>query len=115
MLEIQTKDCQPNIAILEIKGRITIGRDCQQLEWAVDNLIREKRQRIIFDLAAVTYIDSTGIGIIVMSSGKVKAAGGELRISGAAGHVEQVLKMTNVDRILGVHPTIAAASESFRI
>jgi anti-sigma B factor antagonist len=113
MLEIQTRELPPDIVILEITGRITIGRDCKQLEWATDGLVRENRKKIILDLTGVTHIDSTGVGIIVMSAGQVKNAGGALRVAGASGHVEQVLKMTSVDHILGLHPTMGAAAESF--
>jgi anti-sigma B factor antagonist len=113
MLEIQTKYFTPDIVVLETAGRITIGRDCQHLEWATESLAREKQKKIIFDLAAVTHIDSAGIGIIMMSAGQLKEAGGELRVAGATGHVEQVLKMTNVHQIVGLHPTTAAAAASF--
>ena len=113
MLEIQTKHLQPDIVVLEITGRITIGRECKHLEWAVDSLVREQRKKIIFDLTGVTHIDSTGIGIIMMSAGQVKEAGGELRVAGATGHVEQVLKMTNVHQVIGLHPTTVAAASSF--
>jgi len=113
MLQIQSRELPPDIVVLEIAGRITIGRDCKQLEWATDGLVREKRKKIIFDLTGVTHIDSTGVGIIVMSAGQVKNAGGALRVAGASGHVEQVLKMTSVDHILGLHATTGAAAESF--
>ena len=113
MLEIQTKHLQPDIVVLEITGRITLGRECKQLEWAVDGLVDEGRKKVIFDLTGVTNIDSTGIGIVVMSAGQVKKAGGELRVAGATAHVEQVLKMTNVDQIVGLHPTAAAAAAGF--
>jgi anti-sigma B factor antagonist len=113
MLDIQTKQLQPDIVVLVITGRITIGRDSQHLEWTVGNLVSEQRKKIIFDLTGVTHVDSTGIGIIMMSAGQVKEAGGELRLAGATGHVEEVLKMTNVNQILGLHPTTAAAASSF--
>jgi anti-sigma B factor antagonist len=113
MLEIQTKHLPPDIVVLEIKGRITIGRDCQHLEWATDSLVRENRKKIIFDLTGVTHIDSTGIGIIVMSAGQIKEAGGELRVAGAVEHVEQVLKMTNLDKIVSMNSTVAGAAASF--
>jgi len=113
MLEIQTKHLPPDIVVLEIAGRITIGRECQHLEWATESLVREKQKKIIFDLTGVTHIDSTGVGIIVMSAGQVKEVGGELRVAGAAGHVEQVLKMTNVDQIVRLHSTTAAAAAGF--
>jgi anti-anti-sigma factor len=50
----------------------------------------------------VTHIDSTGIGIIMMSAGQVKQAGKDLGVAGATGHVERVLKMTNVHQVLGL-------------
>jgi anti-anti-sigma regulatory factor len=48
-----------------------------------------------------------------MSSGKLKKADGELRIAGPAAHVEEVLKMTNVNQIVKLHPTTAAAAKDF--
>ena len=113
MLAIQTRDVQPNIVVLELTGRITIGRDCKQLEWAVETLVGEGRTKAILDLTSVTNIDSTGIGIIVMSAGQMKKAGGELRVAGANQHVEKVLKMTNVDQIVALHPTTTAAAAGF--
>ncbi len=113
MLEIQTKHVQADIVVLELKGRITIGRDCKELEWAVEKLVGEGRKKVIFDLSGVTTVDSTGIGIIVMSSGQIKKTGGELRIAGATAHVAEVLKMTNVDQIVILYPTTVAASADF--
>jgi anti-anti-sigma regulatory factor len=48
-----------------------------------------------------------------MSAGQVKKAGGELRLAGANGHVEQALKMTHIDQIVGLHPTTVAAATGF--
>src|SRR5271155_1258259 len=110
MLDIQTKHLQPDIVVLEIKGRITLGGESKQLEWTLEKLVGEGRKKVIFDLTGVTNVDSTGIGIIVMSAGKMKKAGGELRVAGATAHVEDVLKMTNVDQIVVLHPTAAAAA-----
>jgi anti-sigma B factor antagonist len=114
MLEIQTRQLPPDIVVVEITGRITIGRECKQVEWAVDTLVREKQEKkIIFDLAGVTHLDSTGVGIIVMSAGVVKQAGGQLRLAGANKHIEQVLKVTSIDKLVAWHPTVDEAAASF--
>jgi anti-anti-sigma factor len=113
MLEIQTKRLPPDIVVLEITGRITIGRECKQLEWATDTLVREqKEKKIIFDLTGVTHMDSTGVGIIVMSAGIVKEAGGQLRLAGANPHIETVFKVTSMDKIVSWTPTVAEAAAS---
>jgi hypothetical protein len=46
MLEIQTKNVQPDIIVLELTGRITIGRHCKELEWAAENLVGEGRKNL---------------------------------------------------------------------
>jgi anti-sigma B factor antagonist len=113
MLEIQTKQLPPDIVVLEITGKITIGRDCQHLEWTTESLVKEKRKKIIFDLTNVTHIDSTGIGIIVTSAGQVKEAGGELRLAGVNSHVEHILKMTNIDKVVAWKPNVTEAAVGF--
>jgi anti-sigma B factor antagonist len=84
------------------------------LEWATENLAREKKEKkVIFDLTGVTHLDSTGIGIIVMSAGQMKEAGGELRLAGPNEHVEQVLKLTSIDKLVTWTPTVKEAALAF--
>jgi len=112
-LSIQTKHVEPEIVVLEMTGKITMGNDCREVEWTTNRLVGESRKKIIFDLSGVTHVDSTGIGIIVMVAAQMKKAGGGLRLAGANEHIEQVLRMTNVDQIVGLHPTAAAAATGF--
>ena len=113
LLTITKKAIEPDIAVLEMKGRIMLGRDCQEVEWKLDELLRDNSRKVIFDLTGVNHIDSTGIGIVVMCSGKVRKTGGELRVAGASGVVEQVLKLTKVDQIVGFYSTVEAAAHNF--
>jgi len=112
-LTIQTKEMQPDITVLELAGKITMGNDCRQVEWTAKKLVDESRKKVIFDLAGITHVDSTGIGIIVAVAGQMRSAGGELRVAGANQHVEQILKMTAVDQIVKMHPTTGAAAVGF--
>jgi anti-sigma B factor antagonist len=112
-LSIQTKHLDPDIVVLEMTGRITMGNDCRQVEWTTNTLVNESRTRIIFDLSGISHVDSTGIGIIVTVAGQMRQAGGELRIAGANEHVQKILKMTNVDQIVKLDANAGAAAASF--
>jgi anti-sigma B factor antagonist len=112
-LTIQTKHVEPEIVVLEMTGKITMGNDCREVEWTTNRLVGENQKKIIFDLSGVTHVDSTGIGIIVMVAAQMKKAGGGLRLAGANEHIAQVLRMTNVDQIVGLHPTAVAAATGF--
>ena len=112
-LTIQTRNVEPDIVVLELLGRITMGNDCRQVEWTAKKLVDVSRKKVIFDLSGITHVDSTGIGIIVTVAGQMRKAGGELRVAGAHQHVEQILRMTAVDHIVGLHPTAGAAAAGF--
>jgi anti-sigma B factor antagonist len=113
MLEIQTRHLPPDIVVLEITGRITIGKECKQLESAVDSLRENQERKIILDLSGVTHLDSTGVGLIMMSAGQLKQAGGELRLAGANKHIEHLLKVTGIDKLVPWKPTVTEAAAGF--
>jgi anti-anti-sigma factor len=112
-LLVQRKRIEPDVALVELVGKIVYGPECQQIEWLMSELLEKGEKKIIFDLSCVTYLDSSGLGVIVMCSGKVKEAGGELRIAGAQGRVNTVLRITEMSKILGLYTTREEASEGF--
>lgn len=113
LLKIEKKSVGAGVAVLAMSGRITMGRDCQTVEWCVNDLLKENQRKVIFDMAGVNHIDSTGVGIVVMCSGKIHQSGGQLRVAGAQGMVEQVLKLTKVDQIIDFHANVDDAARSF--
>jgi anti-anti-sigma factor len=78
-------------------------------------LLKANQKKVIFDLTEVTYLDSSGIGILVMCHAKLKKAGGTLRIAGALGLVEETLEMTNVNKIVCFYPTVAEVASDFQL
>jgi anti-sigma B factor antagonist len=115
ILSIASKHFDPDIAVLEMAGRICLGSASQQVEWSLADLLKQNQKKIVFDLSGVTVLDSTGVGIIVMCYAKVKKAGGNLRIAGANGMVEETLKMTNVDKIMPFYSSLAEATQNFQL
>lgn len=104
------KQIRPGVVVLEINDSIQIGPSCQRIEQQVDEVIRLNEKWVIFDLSRVTYVDSTGVGTIVRSLGRLKKAGGTLRLTGVQRMVEGVLKLTQVVKIIEIFPTVADAS-----
>ena len=110
ILTVERKQIPPDISVLEMNGRIILGNSSREVELKLAQLLSDQAQKIIFDLGGVTILDSTGIGILVVCQGKVTKAGGRLRIAGASGFVEETLKITGVDKLLQLFPTVAAAA-----
>jgi anti-sigma B factor antagonist len=115
MPQIEKKYIDPDIVLVEIAGRITLGRECQAVEWMVDELIRDNQKKVVFDLSGLEHVDSTGIGILVMCCGKMQAAGGEVRVAALQPKVAELMRVTKLNQIMVFYPTAAAAAENFEL
>jgi len=112
-MEIHRKHIEPDVFVLQPVGRVTMGRPCQEIEWVIDELVRGNIRKVILDLSEVDRVDSTGIGMIVTSSGKMKKAGGEIRVAAAHGMVHDMVYTANIHRIIPFHDTVEQAAASF--
>src|SRR5208282_1530643 len=110
-MEFVKKQVQPGVVILEMTGSIRIGPNCQQIQLALDDMIRQGSTWVVFDLSGVTFIDSSGIGAVVRCLIKLKKLGGALRLAGVKGMVGGALKLTQVDRAIEIFPTADEAAK----
>jgi anti-sigma B factor antagonist len=113
ILEITKGQLKDGIAVLELRGSIHTGPDCRRVEQEVEVLVRGNQTRAIFDFTGVTHIDSAAIGTVVRCYSKLKIAGGMLRLAGCNGMIDSSLKLTKVDKVIGIFPTASAAAEDF--
>jgi anti-anti-sigma factor len=113
ILEITRRTVQPGTVVLEIKGSIHSGPECARLGQEVDKLIEATETRVIFDMSGVTHADSAAIGAIVKCFTKLKAANGALRIASVQPMVDYSLKLTKVDRVIDIFPSVDQAAKGF--
>jgi anti-sigma B factor antagonist len=100
LLTIATRICDTDILVIELTGRITLGRESTHIEDTVVKAIAEGARKIVLDLSGVRYIDSSGLGIIALCFGKMSKAGGRFILTGATGVVLEVLQMTHLDSVI---------------
>lgn len=103
-----TVDPGNGYAVVRPSGRLTVT-GAPQIRQAVGDLVEGGRTRIVVDLAATEFIDSSGLGALVGALKTARLAGGDLRIAAAPEQVRMVLRLTNLDRVLKNHPSAEAA------
>jgi anti-sigma B factor antagonist len=113
ILNFTKRTLEPDMAALVMQGSIHCGPECARLEREVDGLIAARQTRVIFDMAGVTHADSAAIGSIIRSLTKLKSAGGALRIAAAHPMIEHSLKLTKVDKLIEMFPTVDQAAIGF--
>jgi anti-sigma B factor antagonist len=79
------------------------------LKARIDDLVAEGKTRLVVDLHAVDFIDSSGLGALIGGLKSARQQGGDLRIVDAGDQVRAVLKLTNLDRILAPYGTVEEA------
>lgn len=111
-LSVETEDRGP-ITIIRLSGNLAMGRDSQQVENTVAELLQRGRIHLVLDLAGVNAIDSTGVGMVSFSFSKVKERGGHLRVAGGKGPVRDVFRVTLLDTLVPFHESVDGAVASF--
>ena len=66
-------------------------------------------RRVVIDLGAVTFMDSSGLGAVIGVLKRVAERGGELALARPQSSVKLVLQITRADRIIKVCDTLEAA------
>src|SRR6185369_7921233 len=107
-----TESVREEVAILTLKGRLTLGES---------NLIRERvtqlaaagRFKIVADISGVDYIDSTGLGILVICFTSLKKQGGALKLVNPNKRNVELLLLTKLHTVFEVFNEVQDAVNSF--
>ena len=69
-----------DVTILVLTGQMLLDDGDLAFGRRIDDLIERKRTRVVLDLGGVTYIDSSGVGMIVFQHKALKQAGGDMKL-----------------------------------
>ena len=100
------------VSVLDVVGRLT-SFEVGALRDAISQLLKEGRKNIVLNLGALDYLDSSGIGELALSYVSVVKKGGEMKVVGLSAKVEEVLKITQLFRVLPEFPSEKEAVDSF--
>ena len=108
-MEISHTEIAPATAVVTLTGKLMMGPESAQIVNLVDDLMQRGTRIIVFDMSGVTAIDSTGIGRFIYTYNKLAAAGGDMRMAGATGHVFQTFKVSLLDKVFRFFPGVDEA------
>ena len=98
-LKIEHREVKPGVVVVALAGRVMLGDESAKIESLVQQLLQEGRSRVVFDLAGVTHIDSTGIGRFISCLNKTRMAGGSMLMANASGQVRDAFRVTRLDTV----------------
>jgi anti-anti-sigma factor len=84
---------------VHVTGTLVEGQRAERLLWAVRGLVRRGVTRLVLNLEAVCLIDCAGLGLLVRCGEAARKGGASLRLVGAHGPVDRMLRMSALGNI----------------
>ena len=97
--------------VVTVAGDVDISTS-PDLRAALSGAIADGIRAIVVDLSAVSFVDSTALGVLVGAYTALRNTGGRLALVNDHEAVLKVLRITALDDVLGVHPTLDDAVAS---
>jgi anti-sigma B factor antagonist len=112
ILEAELERVDSTTAVFRLTGRMTLGMRLREVESKISDIADQGIHKLILDLSAIEFLDSAGLGVLMILYGNMKVRGGQLRLVAPGTKVLDVLKMTHTDSILPIDASLEAALTS---
>jgi len=91
------------VTILDLSGKIVLGRESQALRERVKQLLEEGKKKILLNLGNITFIDSSGVGALVSAYTSARSQGGDLKLTNLTEKFQETLMVTRLLTVFEVY------------
>jgi anti-sigma B factor antagonist len=107
-LEVQTRQAENGVTIIAPSGRLDV-EGAPVLTAAIGEALRQGPPRLVIDMEAVSFVDSTGLGSVIAALKQVRSSQGQLRLAAPNQQARVVLELTTLDRVFPYFATLEEA------
>ena len=87
-----------DVTLIEVRGQLIVGNRQLLKERVLDQLERGDR-KFILDFSKTDYIDSSGLGVLVTLSKKIREQGGQLSLVSLSEDLRTLFELTKLDTL----------------
>ncbi len=103
---------QDDVVVVDVEGQLIVGNR-QELKQKVLDELEKGEAKFLIDFSQTGYIDSSGLGVLVPLSKKIREQGGELRLANLNDDLQTLFELTKLDTLFQIADTRERALESF--
>jgi anti-sigma B factor antagonist len=100
------------VTLIEVEGQLIVGNR-QELKQQVLEQLEGGDLKFVIDFANTGYIDSSGLGVLVSLSKKIREQGGELRLSSLNEDLRTLFELTKLDTLFRIADDKGQALDGF--
>ncbi|MEZ4387439.1 MAG: STAS domain-containing protein [Candidatus Krumholzibacteriia bacterium] len=102
------------VMVLNLSGKIMGGPDYEKFHSEIKSLINDGYVDILLNMSKVTWINSTGLGILVSAFHTLKKNGGVMKICSVSARIDNILNVTQLKLVFETYEDCKAAMASFK-
>jgi len=111
-MEIMTRE-QDKVTILTISGEIEIY-NAGHLKAALQQMLDKGQNRLVLNMEEIPFIDSTGIGALLLMVPLIRKAGGDIKLAAVSENVLKVFQITQLSKFFQIYDNDTEAVKAFR-
>jgi anti-sigma B factor antagonist len=100
-LAITTEEIGDAIVVIGLKGEVDLYT-CPELKQELLRVINDGATTIVVDLTETTFIDSTGLGVLIRGVERLKTEGGRLAVVCVDPNMVKVFEVTGLNRVFSI-------------
>jgi anti-sigma B factor antagonist len=100
------------VTVVDVEGQLIVGNR-QELKAKVLEELEGGERKFAIDFSQTGYIDSSGLGVLVSLSKKIREQGGELRLSSLNEDLRTLFELTKLDTLFRIADSREEALEGF--
>jgi anti-sigma B factor antagonist len=101
------------IAVVELRGEQLDASNVTDFKRDIASVL-EGNSRVVFDLSALRFVDSSGLGAILSCLRRLNGAGGELKLCGLTKPVRALFELVRMHKIFDIYGTRDEAVRSLQ-
>jgi anti-sigma B factor antagonist len=94
--------------VLPLEGEIDLHVSPRVSE-KLGDIIKPKPSRVVVDLSRVSYIDSSGLAVLISGMQEVEDYGGRFALAGLQENVRSIFETARLDNVFLIYPHVDAA------
>ena len=100
------------VTVVKVDGQLIVGNR-QELKQLVIDALDGGARKFVVDFSRTGYIDSSGLGVLVSLSKKIREQGGDLRLAGLNEDLQTLFELTKLDTLFAITRTAQEALAAF--
>jgi anti-anti-sigma factor len=88
--------------VVEIDSQNVDFRNCEGIKSSIANIVSSGNKNVVLNLSKVTFMDSSGLSVILFSKRTCEEAGGTFSVCNLQGYVNNLFSLTNLNKTVRI-------------